>query len=136
MNKEEKKAIETLKSWNDYNIRNKNKLLAADEIINIQEILLNLIEKLQKENEELHMTIARRNGYIKLLEEDLYENASNYVVPKAKIKKEIRKAKKELKKVCKREPKTKEEATFLWCVEIRLGERIKVLKKFLSRKEE
>ena len=53
MNEEEKKAIETLKSWKDYNIRNKNKLLEADEIIKIQEIILNLIEKLQKENEEL-----------------------------------------------------------------------------------
>lgn len=49
MNEEEKKAIETLKGWKDYNIRNKNKLLNADELINIQEILLNLIEKLQKE---------------------------------------------------------------------------------------
>ena len=53
MNEEEKKAIETLKSWKDYNIRNKNKLLRADEIIKIQETILNLIEKLQKENEEL-----------------------------------------------------------------------------------
>ena len=90
------------------------------------------IKVMLSELNELHMTIARRNGYIKLLEEDLYENASKYVVPKAKIKKEIRKAKKELKKVCKREPKTKEEATFLWCVEIRLDERIKVLKEILK----
>ena len=58
MNEEEKKAIETLKSWKDYNIKNKNKLLKADEIINVQETILNLIEKLQKENEELREYIA------------------------------------------------------------------------------
>lgn len=50
---EEKKAIETFKSWKDYNIRNKNKLLKADEIIKVQETILNLIKKLQKENELL-----------------------------------------------------------------------------------
>ena len=92
-----------------------------------EEMPIREIKVMLSEFNELHMTIARRNGYIKLLEEDLYENASNYVVPKAKIKKEIRKAKKELNKVCKRIPKTKEEATFLWCMEIRLDERIKVL---------
>ena len=53
MNEEEKKAIETLKSWKDYNIRNKNKLLEADKTIKVQETILNLINKLQKENEEL-----------------------------------------------------------------------------------
>lgn len=53
MTEEEKKAIETLKSWKDYNIRNKNKLLEADKIIKVQETILNLINKLQKENEEL-----------------------------------------------------------------------------------
>lgn len=61
MNEEEKKAIETLKSWKDYNIKNKNKLLEADEIINVQETILNLIEKLQKENEELKQD--RNNNY-------------------------------------------------------------------------
>lgn len=53
MTEEEKKAIETLKSWKDYNIRNKNKLLEADKIIKVQETILNLINKLQKENEML-----------------------------------------------------------------------------------
>ena len=51
MTKEEKKAIKILNEWYDYNIRNKNKLLEADKIINVQETILNLIEKLQNENE-------------------------------------------------------------------------------------
>lgn len=68
MNEEEKKAIETLKGWKDYNIRNKNILLRADEIINIQETILNLIEKLQKENEELK---EKENKIYKEVQESL-----------------------------------------------------------------
>lgn len=65
MNEEEKKAIETLKSWKDYNIKNKNKLLNVDKLINIQELILNLIEKLQKENELLRLqNISYKKNYI------------------------------------------------------------------------
>ena len=64
MNEEEKKAIETLKSWKDYNIKNKNKLLNADKLINIQELILNLIEKLQKENELLRLQNISYKNYI------------------------------------------------------------------------
>ena len=44
MTEEEKKAIETLKSWKDYNIRNKNKLLEADKIIKVQELVQLVVE--------------------------------------------------------------------------------------------
>lgn len=64
MNEEEKKAIETLKSWKDYNIKNKNKLLNVDKLINIQELILNLIEKLQKENEMLRLQNILYKNYI------------------------------------------------------------------------
>lgn len=64
MNEEEKKAIETLKSWKDYNIKNKNKLLNVDKLINIQELILNLIEKLQKENELLRLQNISYKNYI------------------------------------------------------------------------
>ena len=55
--------------------------------------ILNLIEKLQKENEELKGLIAHKNGYTKKLEEDLFENCSNYVVSVQKIKDKIEKEK-------------------------------------------
>lgn len=77
MTDEEKKAVKTLKGWMDYNIRNKNKLLEADKIINVQETILNLIEKLQEENKQLKNAIAVANK----LEERIKEN----FIPKEKI---------------------------------------------------
>ena len=47
------------------------------------------IKKLQKENEELKRLIAHKNGYTKKLEEDLIENAENYVIPIQKVKDKI-----------------------------------------------
>lgn len=51
--------------------------------------------KLQKENEELKMLIAHKNGYTQQLEQDLYENASNCVISKQKIKDKIEEVKNE-----------------------------------------
>lgn len=121
MNEEEKKAIETLKSWKDYNIRNKNKLLRADEIIKIQETILNLIEKLQKENEE----------YSKQLDLDYVDK--NYI-SKKKIEDTIEELKGKLEDISRRreKSKTKEEETVLWCLEIRTDERIKTLHELLE----
>ena len=51
------------------------------------------IEKLQKENEELKNLMAHKNDYTKKLEEDLFENCSNYVVSVQKIKDKIEKEK-------------------------------------------
>jgi len=49
MSEEEKKAIEILTSWYNYNKKNRNKLLEADKIIKVQKTILNLIEKQEKE---------------------------------------------------------------------------------------
>ncbi len=70
MTEEEKKAIETLKSWKDYNIRNKNKLLEADKIIKVQETILNLINKLQKENEEKTILLFAGAEKVRRLEKE------------------------------------------------------------------
>ena len=51
------------------------------------------IEKLQKENEELKNLMAHKNDYTKKLEEDLFENCSNYVIPVQKSKREDRRRK-------------------------------------------
>lgn len=57
--------------------------------------LTSRITDLQKENEELKMLIAHKNGYTHQLEQDLYENASNCVIPKQKIKDKIEEVKNE-----------------------------------------
>jgi hypothetical protein len=96
MNEEEKEAVEILKEWKDYNIRNKNILLKADEIINVQETILNLIEKLQKENEELgisnkytiHLTDKQYNAVIENAQNDINQKWIQKV--KDKIEKEIK----------------------------------------------
>ena len=105
MSEEEKKAIDKLKRSANY------------FVMPIYEttIILNLIEKQQKEIEnlkeinkehqklngelrdeidDLKQLMAHKNGYTKQLEEDLFENASNYVVSKDKIREKIEEYKK------------------------------------------
>ena len=82
MNEEEKKAIESLKWYFE-----DSKSL---DIAKQTDIVLNLIEKQQKEIENLKELMAHKNGYTKQLEEDLFENASNYVVSKDKIREKIK----------------------------------------------
>lgn len=52
--------------------------------------LLNLIEKQRKEIEEKDELLKFNKNYINRLEQDLFGNASNYVVPKQKIREKIK----------------------------------------------
>lgn len=82
MFEDEKNAVEILKSWKNYNVEHKNILLQADEIISVQETILNLIDRLLKENEE----------YSKQLDLDYLDK--NYIL-KQKVKDKIEELKKE-----------------------------------------
>lgn len=84
------------------------------------QIILNLIEKLQKENEE----------YSKQLDLDYVDK--NYI-SKKKIEDTIEELKVKLEDISRRreKSKTKEEETVLWCLEIRIDERIKTLQELL-----
>ena len=105
MNEKEKKAVERIEDtfYSDLGkgINKFQKITLYEDSIRDVRILLNLLEKLQKENEELKRFMAHKNGYTKLLEEDLFENCSNYVIPiqtiKDKIKELNKKEKQELK---------------------------------------
>lgn len=55
--------------------------------------LLNLIEKQQKEIEEKDKLICFNRKYINELEQDLFENTSNYVVSKEIIREKIKELK-------------------------------------------
>ena len=77
MTTEQKEAIETMQHW----IENKSKINKADELIEIQETVLNLVKDLQRKNFELN----QKNEYFAWLNKDL--------------KDEIKKLKKENKNV-------------------------------------
>lgn len=131
MNKEEKKAIEYYQNKEvsfsvDFDTEKLLKALGITEKDSFEnhqirfKTLLNLIEKLQKENEE----------YSKQLDLDYVDK--NYI-SKQKIKDEIEELKGKLEDISKRreKSKTKEEETVLWCLEIRTDERIKTLQELL-----
>lgn len=94
MNDEEKKVIEFLKeNMLDYEEIDTSILL---DINSKHKTILNLIEKLQKESEELKedrdkfkKALGKRITYCNELEKDLFENGSNYVIPKQKVKEKI-----------------------------------------------
>ena len=119
MNEEEKKAIEILDT---FELRRKTKNYKEISLEDSQsvKILLNLIEKLQKENEE----------YSKQLDLDYVDK--NYI-SKKKIEDTIEELKGKLEDISKQreKSKTKEEETVLWCLEIRTDERIKTLQELL-----
>ena len=79
----------TTKFNNDYSIDNKDK-----EAI---EHILSDYKRVLKENEELKKLIAHKNAYTKMLEKDLFENCSNYVISRQKIKDKIEEYKNILK---------------------------------------
>lgn len=99
MNEEEKKALKVINTrtkrlLDEFKIEKEDmsdepKIAYLMQEIRANKTILNLIEKLQKENEELKDLIIHKNEYTKKLEEDLFENCSNYVIPKSKIKDKI-----------------------------------------------
>ncbi len=106
MNEEEKESIEEFRKQLRLAI-NIDDVTTTIRNDNAQTIL-NLIEKLQKENEELKedrdkfkKNLLKRITYCNELEEDLFENGSNYVIPKEKVKDKIEELQKEYNKLDK-----------------------------------
>lgn len=92
MNEEEKIAVEFVKK----RTKELKKYAKRENELVYDDIILNLINKLQKENEELKKLMAHKNWYTQKLEEDLFENASNYVIKKQKVKDKIEELKKKV----------------------------------------
>ena len=94
--------------------------------------------ELKEENEHLHREINRR---IKLkIENEKIVDTQFIYKPKVKdkIEEKIQEAEKDLQKAIEleKEAKTKEDSILWWTAQIRLDERIKVLKEILGRKGE
>lgn len=97
LSEEEKKAIEYLNDFKTIKIMYGNTfVMFLEQLKKYQQATnaaLNLITKLQKENEELKQENKELNrllkfslDYIHKLEEDLYEGASNFILRKDKIR--------------------------------------------------
>ena len=133
MNEEEKKAVEILNTF-EFRSKTRNYKKISLEDSKSVKIVLNLLEKLQKENEELkEIYISEKkmkNEYVKLYQDLLLKEN---VIPVQKVKDEIAELKGKLKDISKRreKSKTKEEKAVLWCLEIRTDERIKTLQELL-----
>lgn len=57
MTTEQKEAVETMQHWIEYEKQNKDKINKADELIEIQETVLNLIQEQEKEIKSLDKAI-------------------------------------------------------------------------------
>ena len=120
MNEEEKKAVEILNTF-EFRRKTRNYKIVSLEDSKSVKIVLNLLDKLQEENEE----------YSKQLDLDYVDK--NYI-SKKKIEDTIEELKGKLEDISRRreKSKTKEEETVLWCLEIRTDERIKTLHELLE----
>lgn len=84
--------IDSIKKDKEYKEENGWHGYYNKEIIELARILQHIVsdyKRVLKENEELKGLIAHKNGYAKKLEEDLFENCSNYVVSVQKVKDKI-----------------------------------------------
>ena len=124
MNEEEKKAVEILNTF-EFRRKTRNYKIISLEDSKSVEIVLNLLDKLQEENEE----------YSKQLDLDYVDK--NYI-SKKKIEDTIEELKGKLEDISKRRKKSKikEEETVLWCLEIRTDERIKTLQELLDKMDQ
>lgn len=156
MNREEKKAIRDLIDSSNISIIGDGTVITSNKTINI---ILNLIEKLQKENNKLNIKLDDKEAEIQILKDDIKADDIEYkhvieilkkeneeyskqldldyvdknYISKKKIEDTIEELKGKLEDISRRreKSKTKEEETVLWCLEIRADERIKTLQELL-----
>lgn len=156
MNREEKKAIRDLIDSSNISIIGDGTVITSNKTINI---ILNLIEKPQKENNKLNIKLDDKEAEIQILKDDIKADDIEYkhvieilkkeneeyskqldldyvdknYISKKKIEDTIEELKGKLEDISKRreKSKTKEEETVLWCLEIRTDERIKTLQELL-----
>lgn len=90
MTTEQKEAVETMQHWIEYEKQNKDKINKADELIEIQETVLNLIQEQEKEINKYLEIIA--NKVIETAKDDLLTEKNIEIEKKDKIIDELAKA--------------------------------------------
>lgn len=155
MTEEERKAVEFVKK----RTKELKKYAKRENELVYDDIILNLIEKLQKENNKLNIKLDDKEAEIQILKDDIKADDIEYkhvieilkkeneeyskqldldyvdknYISKQEIKDKIEELKGKLEDISRRreKSKTKEEETVLWCLEIRTDERIKTLQELL-----
>lgn len=169
MNEEEKKALRVINArtrrlLDELEIEKEDmsdepRIAYLMQEIRANKTILNLIEKLQKENDKLNIKLDDKEAEIQILKDDIKADDIEYkhvieilkkeneeyskqldldyvdknYISKKKIEDTIEELKGKLEDISKRreKSKTKEEETVLWCLEIRTDERIKTLQELL-----
>lgn len=169
MNEEEKKALKVINTrtrrlLDELEIEKEDmsdepRIAYLMQEIRANKTILNLIEKLQKENNKLNIKLDDKEAEIQILKDDIKADDIEYkhvieilkkeneeyskqldldyvdknYISKKKIEDTIEELKGKLEDISKRreKSKTKEEETVLWCLEIRTDERIKTLQELL-----
>ena len=169
MNEEEKKALRVINArtrrlLDELEIEKEDmsdepRIAYLMQEIRANKTILNLIEKLQKENDKLNIKLDDKEAEIQILKDDIKADDIEYkhvieilkkeneeyskqldldyvdknYISKKKIEDAIEELKGKLEDISKRreKSKTKEEETVLWCLEIRTDERIKTLQELL-----
>ena len=170
MNEEEKKALRVINArtrrlLDELEIEKEDmsdepRIAYLMQEIRANKTILNLIEKLQKENDKLNIKLDDKEAEIQILKDDINADDIEYkhvieilkkeneeyskqldldyvdknYISKKKIEDELEELKGKLEDISKRreKSKTKEEKTVLWCLEIRTDERIKTLHELLE----
>jgi hypothetical protein len=170
MNEEEKKALRVINArtrrlLDELEIEKEDmsdepRIAYLMQEIRANKTILNLIEKLQKENDKLNIKLDDKEAEIQILKDDIKADDIEYkhvieilkkeneeyskqldldyvdknYISKKKIEDELEELKGKLEDISKRreKSKTKEEKTVLWCLEIRTDERIKTLHELLE----
>lgn len=163
MNEEEKQAVEILNTFKFRSKTRNYKKISSEDSKSVK-IVLNLIEKLQKENNKLNIKLDDKEAEIQILKDDIKADDIEYkhvieilkkeneeyskqldldyvdknYIPKQEIKDKIEELKGKLEDISKRreKSKTKEEETVLWCLEVRTDERIKTLQELLDKMDQ
>lgn len=89
LSKKEKEIIEDLKECENCHYKDKENCLCEVNYV-YKRIILGIIEKQQKEINEKDKLLKFNRNYINKLEQDLFENASNYVISKEAIREKIK----------------------------------------------
>lgn len=169
MNEEEKKALRVINArtrrlLDELEIEKEDmsdepRIAYLMQEIRANKTILNLIEKLQKENDKLNIKLDDKEAEIQILKDDIKADDIEYkhvieilkkeneeyskqldldyvdknYISKKKIEDTIEELKGKLEDISGRreKSKTKEEETVLWCLEIRTDERIKTLQELL-----